>query len=327
MGSLSGGLWTEVPGAKCVAIYNRTRSKAEKLAAEFGIPAVYSDAAELLDAEKLDFVDIATSNDTHAPLTKLVASHKLPVICQKPLAPTLAEAEEMAAVCKAAGVPLLVHENWRWQRPIREMKRVLDAGTIGRPVRATISWITGVDDFANQPFLKELERMLLADMGVHLMDTTRFLFGEPESLWCQNRRVQSDLRGEDLSTVMLSMRNGMTVVVLISSARSPMEKDFYNETLFFVEGDRGTIELGGDYWVRVTTADGTLSRRYPPARYAWADPLYDLSMAAGVDCHRNLLAHIRGEGAGETTAEDNLKSLRLVELCYESAGSGAIVRV
>ncbi len=253
-----------MPGAKCVAIYNRTRSKAEKLAAEFGIPAVYSDAAELLNAEKLDFVDIATSNDTHGPLTKLVASHKLPVICQKPFAPTVAEAEEMYAACKAAGVPLLVHENWRWQRPIREVKRVLDAGTIGRPVRATISWITGVDDLSNQPFLKELERMLLADMGVHLMDTMRFLCGEPETLWCQNRRVQSDIRGEDLSTIMLAMHNGMTVVTLIGLARSPMEKDYYNETLMFIEGDRGSIELGGDYWVRVTTADGTLSRRCTP---------------------------------------------------------------
>ncbi len=55
--------------------------------------------------------------------------------------------------------------------------------------------------------------------------------------------------------------------------------------------------------------------------------MYDLSMAAGVDCHRNLLAHLRGEGVAETRAEDNLKSLRLVEASYASADSGELVRV
>ena len=71
--------WREIGGTRCVAIYNRTRAKAEALAREFGIPAVYDDAEELLRNEKLDFVDIITDVDTHARFVQLAAAHKLPI--------------------------------------------------------------------------------------------------------------------------------------------------------------------------------------------------------------------------------------------------------
>ena len=58
--------WRELPGAECVALYNRTRAKAEALAREFGVPAVYDDPETLLDAESPDFIDIITDVDSHA---------------------------------------------------------------------------------------------------------------------------------------------------------------------------------------------------------------------------------------------------------------------
>lgn len=87
---------------ECVALCNRTRGKAEALAAEFGVPAVYDDAAELLKHERLDFVDIITDPGTHRQFVELAAAHGVPVICQKPMAPTLADARAMAAACRRA---------------------------------------------------------------------------------------------------------------------------------------------------------------------------------------------------------------------------------
>src|SRR5262245_57498523 len=83
--------WQQIPGAQCVAIYNRTLPKAEKLAERFGVTAVYDDAEKLLKTEELDFIDIITSVETHSPFVHLAAKHKMPVICQKPMAPTLAD--------------------------------------------------------------------------------------------------------------------------------------------------------------------------------------------------------------------------------------------
>ena len=127
--------WREVGGVECVAFYNRTRHKAEALAREFGVPAVYDDAATLLDNETLDFVDIITDVDSHSTFTLLAASYQLPVICQKPMAPAPAVAREMVAQTNAAKVPFFVHENFRWQTPLRALKQYLDQGQIGTPFR------------------------------------------------------------------------------------------------------------------------------------------------------------------------------------------------
>nr|MDQ2998311.1 Gfo/Idh/MocA family oxidoreductase [Chloroflexota bacterium] len=97
--------WRELEGVECVAIYNRTRAKAEALARDFGVPRVYDDPLALLDQEQLDFIDVITDVDTHSRFVQLAAQYKLPVISQKPMAPTLAEAERMVAACRAAGTP------------------------------------------------------------------------------------------------------------------------------------------------------------------------------------------------------------------------------
>jgi D-apiose dehydrogenase len=316
--------WHELAGVECVALYNRTRAKAEALAHEFGVPAVYDDPEELLRNERLDFIDVITDVDTHSRFVHMAAARRLPVICQKPMAPTYAEAERMVATCREAGVPYFVHENWRWQTPIRQLKSVLESGQIGRPFRARIAMVSGFPVFANQPFLRELEQFVLTDMGSHVLDVARFLFGEAQSLYCQTRRVHSDIKGEDVATVMLEM-DGTTVSCEMGYAENFLERDSFPETLIFIEGQRGSIELAPDLWLRITTADGTNSRRYPPPRYAWADPAYDLIHASIVPCNANLLDALRGEHQAETTGEDNLRTVRLVFAAYDSAASGQAV--
>jgi predicted dehydrogenase len=98
-----------------------------------------------------------------------------------------------------------------------------------------------------------------------------------------------------------------------------MEHERFPETFLFAEGDRGSMELGPDFWVRVTTEAGTHAYRCPPPRFSWADPAYDVVHASIVACQANLLAALRGEGQAETTADDNLRSLELVFGAYESA--------
>jgi hypothetical protein len=98
--------WHELPGARVAALYNRTRPKAEALARAFDVPpaSVYDDAAEMIRRERPDVVDVITDVDTHSHFVRLAAGHRVPVICQKPMAPTLAEAEAMVAACREAGV-------------------------------------------------------------------------------------------------------------------------------------------------------------------------------------------------------------------------------
>ena len=318
--------WREA-GAECVAVYNRTREKAEALAQEFGIPAVYSDVHTMIREARPGFLDIVTGVETHRHYVELAAASGLPVVCQKPLAESLADAEAMAAACRDAGVPLLVNENWRWQTPIRELKRVLSMGVIGEVFRARIDMISGFPVFANQPALADLEQFILTDLGSHTLDTARFLFGEARGLYCQTARVHPNIRGEDVATVMLKTRDGATVVVEMAYAGNRLERECFPQTLLFVEGTRGSAEVAPGYWLRVTTEEGTLARRCPPPRYPWADPAYDVVHASIVPCQRHLLAALRGEAVPETDGADNLRTLRLVFASYGSAREGKAVPI
>jgi predicted dehydrogenase len=185
--------WQEVGGVDLVAVYNRTVSKAEKVAARFNVPRAYDDAEQLLESEKLDFVDIITEIDAHAPFVKLAARHGLPVICQKPMAPDLPTAEDMVDSCRKAGVPFFVHENWRWQTPIRSLRQVLDEGRIGIPFRARVDMISGFPVFDNQPFLKTLRNFIITDLGSHILDVARVLFGEAGSVYCRTHKIHADI--------------------------------------------------------------------------------------------------------------------------------------
>jgi predicted dehydrogenase len=318
--------WRELKAVECVAIYNRTLAKAEALAKTFDVRGVYSDPEQLLAREKLDFVDIITDVDSHAHFVKLAAERGLPVICQKPMAPTLKEATELVEFCRRKKVPFFVHENWRWQTPIRQLHRILTEGHIGAPFRARIDMISGFPVFANQPFLKELEQFILTDLGTHILDVARFLFGEAHGLYCQTNRVHRDIQGEDVATVMMRMGKAETAVLCeMAYAENPLEREVFPQTLIFVEGEKGSLELAPDYWIRLTTKDGTLARRYPPQRYAWANPAYDVVQASIVDCHANLLGALPGKHAAETTGEDNLKTLKLVFAAYDSAAKDQVL--
>lgn len=314
--------WNEAGGVECVALYNRTRSRAEAMAGEFGVPAVYDDVKTLLDTEKLDFVDICTNVETHAELTRLAAERGLPVVCQKPMATTLTEAETMLATCQLHNVPLFINENWRWQYPIRQFKRILEEGRIGKPFRARIDMISGFPVFKNQPFLAELEQFIITDLGSHTLDVARCLFGEANSLFCQTHKAHTNIKGEDVATMMLNMGSDITVLVQMAYAENYLEREAFPQTFITVEGTKGSLELGIDYWIRETTADGTLAKRYPPPRYDWANPFYDVVHSSIVPCQADIAQALRGEGTAETTGEDNLKTVRLVFGSYQSAATG-----
>lgn len=322
--------WREIPGTECVAIYNRTRARAEAFARDLGVPAVYDDPEKLLREVQPDFVDNITEVGGHKPLSLLCAKHRVPCICQKPMAPSLADGRAMVAAFAKAKTPLFIHDNWRWQPQMRALIDTLRAGVIGTPFRARFSFISGFDVWANQPALRELERFIMTDLGVHLFDTARACFGEAHSVYCQTRRTLSPaVKGENVATLLLSMGEARTSVVIeMAYAKTPLEREIFPQTLAFVEGPRGSLELTPDYWLRVTTRKGTRSRRYAPKRYAGFDPRYEIILYASmVPCLRDLLGALRGERPGETTGADNLKTMEVAFAAYESAAKDRLVHL
>jgi predicted dehydrogenase len=310
--------WMELQGIELVALYNRTKAKAETMADKFKVPKVYDDVGKLLDNEKLDFVDIITDVDTHAPFTSMAAQKGIAVICQKPMAPKLQIARQMVESCDRLNVPLYIHENWRWQTPIRKVKEILTANTIGKIFKGRVTFCSGFPVFDNQPFLAELEEFILTDIGSHILDVCRFLFGEVANLRCQTSTVNPKIKGEDVANVFMKMQNGITCYAEMSYA-SILEYESFPQTFILVEGELGSIHLTRDFKLHTTTRSGTEVITAPPKHYDWADPAYALVHSSIVDCNRNLLGSLTGMAPAETTGKDNFETVRLVHAAYASA--------
>ncbi|HMR82668.1 MAG TPA: Gfo/Idh/MocA family oxidoreductase [Niabella sp.] len=312
--------WQELPGVSITALYNRTLTKAEAIAKKFGISRIYGNVEELLDKESPDFVDIITDIDTHAQFTNLAAERKIHVICQKPMAPSLALAKNMVDACKANSVQLFIHENFRWQLPVRKLKAALDSGVIGRAFKARVSFCSAFPVFDNQPFLKELEHFILTDIGSHVLDICRFLFGEAKTLFCLTQRVNPAIKGEDVANVLMEMDSGLHCYAEMSYA-SIMEREAFPQTLALIEGEEGSLHLTNDFELKIIRRDRTASATIEPVRYSWADPAYAVVHSSIVACNENILQGLQG-GVAETTGADNLKTVQLVWASYESAATG-----
>ena len=321
------GAWSEIDGAELVAVYNRTISRAQNIADYFNVPGVYDNPEELFEKEQLDFVDIITDVDTHAHFVEMAVKHGIKhIICQKPMAPDFETAKKMVSLCKSSGVKLYIHENYRWQAPIRRFRQIVDSGIIGKPFKARVSFLSGFPVFDNQPFLMELDHFILTDMGSHVLDVVRFLFGECDSLWCQTRAVNHKIKGEDLAVILMEMSNGMPVYTEMSYA-SIVEHDTFSTLNILVEGEKGSVFLGPKFEIKTTTREGTKSEIVKFPSYSWADPDYIVNHESGIHVSRNILDDIQKKGKAENSGDDNLETMRLIWASYESATSGEKIKV
>ena len=130
-------------GVDLAAVCDIDPAKARSAAERFGAPRWHKDPREMLDSERLGLVDIVTRMDTHQELVELALARRVPTIVQKPFGPDLAACVAMTERASREGVFLAVHENFRVQRPLREVVNVVRSGVIGEPNWARISFRTG----------------------------------------------------------------------------------------------------------------------------------------------------------------------------------------
>lgn len=309
--------WGLIEGAEIVAVCDVDEARAGRYAETFGIEAVYTDAAAMLTAEQLDFVDIATQAPTHLALCTSAAAHGVNVICQKPLAPSLEEAEQIVAACRS--VTFMVHENFRWQHPLLELKRA--TAELGELFFGRIHFRSGYDVYADQPYLATDERFIVYDLGVHLFDLTRFFFGEARTLTCHTRRVNPNIVAEDVATALLEMHSGAHVVVDMSYA-SRLERETFPQTLVELEGSRGSARLDADYRLSVTTDAGTRRVDVSPRRFDWAPVPVTAIPESVVNSQRHFLTCLQTGTTPDTSGADNLRTLELTFGAYRAAAAG-----
>lgn len=308
--------WGLIEGAAIVAVCDQDPAKAKWPGAKS-----YTDTAAMLAEEKLDFVDIITTVESHRPLVELAAAHGVPVICQKPFALDMDDARAMVRACEEAGVPLMVHENFRWQSPLMAIKAVLEAGEIGAPTYARIQFRHAYDIYTNQPYLKTEPRLAIQDLGIHVLDVARYCLGEAASLHCRTQRINPEVTGEDCVTIVLEHASGAVSLVDFSFF-TKLEPDPFPQTLVRIEGSKGTVELFQGYRLRVSgqgwSREEDVEPEVPPFG---AKPWHNIQESV-VNIQRHWVDCLLNGKEPATSGADNLQTLDLVFKAYASAETG-----
>jgi predicted dehydrogenase len=306
--------WRRVQDAKIVAACDLSLERA-RLAA----PRAYASVEEMLKAEDLDFVDIATRSTTHLELVSRAAERGLAIICQKPMAPDWATACRMVEISERHGVRFMMHDNWRWQSWYRAADAIIARGDIGVPLnyvfRCNVSHGTGNEPYPQQAYFRQLQRFLVDEVLVHHIDTARFLFGDISSIYAEGTRRNPRIAGEDHAILALRHGNGVMGFVEGHAFQKHNNSPTHDEAIF--EGDSGTIRVSsvGEIWFgqqKVWTDDQVKGYR--------GDSVYG-SQAHFIDC-------LKSGQPFETGAREYLeKTFAVVEAAYSSLTSHSRVEI
>ncbi len=304
--------WRALPEVQLVGWSDTDPSKVK------GLPA-YRSLGELLDKTNPDLVDIVTPPETHLEIVRAVAERKLPMICQKPLAPTYAEAVAVVD----AGAKLVVHENFRWQPWYREARRLIDSNHFGKLHSVAFRLRPGDGQGARayldrQPYFQRMPRLLVHETAIHWIDTFRFLMGEVSAVSATLRRMNPAIAGEDAGYIVFEFASGATGLFdgnrlndhVASNPRRTMGE-------MWLEGEKGVLRLDGDarLW-------------WKPHQQAEAEHRYDRGPdeAFGGGCcvalQRHVVRHFLEGAALENRGRDYLVNLRIEEAVYRSNAEG-----
>ena len=333
--------YQKLPGVEIVAIAGPDVERCQAVAATYGIPRVFADYRDML-ALDLDAVSIGVPNKYHAPMTIDAIAAGCHVLCEKPLANTVAEAERMVEAARGSDRVLMVAFNRRYLPNSLTLKRLIDAGTLGPIYHAKTGWTrrTGIPGFGGWFTTKSLSGGgPLIDLGVHMLDLSLYMMGYPRPVSVSGATyAEFGPRGmgtmdygtrpddpskivydvEDFATGLVRFENGATLVVEASWAGyQPLGDDIYVQ---LYGRDGGALIATPEYMQRhslriITEVEGVIMQSEPELADDEDEDEYDREVAAFVHC-------LRTGTPPPATFEQGLTIMRIIDALYRSATSG-----
>ncbi len=316
--------WARIPQTRLVGVADPDIARARAA----GAPA-YDDAARMLAETRPDIVDVVAPPAAHLDCIRLALdSGARAVICQKPFCRGLDEAREAVRLAAVAGVPLIVHENFRFQPWHRAMRRAIADGAVGALHQVTFRLRPGDGQgprayLDRQPYFQSMPRFLVHETAVHWIDLFRFLIGDPSEVYADLRRLNPAVAGEDAGHILFGYDDGARAL-FDGNRHLDHDADDLRRTMGegLAEGADGTLSLTGDGALRL--------RRFGARRWETLLPAQDLPGFGG-DCVAALQRHVAAgllTGAPfENEAADYLAVIELEEAVYRSAAEGRKLRV
>jgi hypothetical protein len=310
-------------GFNPVAIASRRRERAEKVAARHGVSRVYDTYEQLLDDPSLEVLDIAVPPQAQVSLIQAACQRRTAkgILAQKPLGMNYREAAEAVRACEEAGVMLVVNQNMRYDHSVRAAKTLLERGVLGEPIFATID-MRGIPHWMS--WHRDLRCLTLRIMSIHHLDTFRYWFGNPDTIFCS---VRTDPRTQfphtdGICSYILDYAGGLRGVGIDDTWTGPAQEGCPGDIRiqWRIEGTDG-LALGDLGWCKDPYTTPSTLRYASKGDRDFHRPLWTESWFpdAFVGTMAELLVGLETGVPPALSGTDNLKTMALVEAAYASA--------
>ena len=310
-----------VSGIDLVAVCDTVEQRARDAGEKNQVPWFTSYQKMLADVAS-DAVTICTPSGLHPQHGILAAKAGKHVICEKPMAISLAAADDLVHACDESGVHLFVVKQNRLNPSVQLVKRALDKGRFGRLYLAntTVHWTRPQEYYDQAPWRGtwEFDGGAFMNQASHYVDLIQWLVGPVESVIAKTATLARRIESEDTGAAVLKFRSGAIGIIEVTMLTYPRNL----EGSFTLLGEKGSVRIGGtavnriEHWAFADYDDD--DKRVDSANTSPAS-VYGFGHAG---YYRNVLAVLRGEAKPETDGREGRKSLELILGIYESAKTG-----
>lgn len=338
----------QVNGCQVVTVCQRNQAQAKAVADRYGVPRTFEHWEEMLAEARPEIVVIATPPHLHFPIAIQALAGGAHVLCEKPLAMTSAEARQMVDAAARARRVAMTGFNWRFPAAMQRLHAMLEDGFIGRLFHASARYLVRrwADEAAPPTWRMDRAQAgygAMGDLGVHLVDLTRWNFGEIVRVAARagvaypSKMVPAGDKPadtEDFCALTAELASGATVTLMVSRAARGG-----NEQTVEAYGSRGALSYrlvrgGSGKWYKgelEATSDGGFEPVKVPAGLPRSagegDVLEVLGKATIVPLVKRFLAGIRKGQSPSPSFEDGLRAQTVLDATLESAARGRWVDV
>lgn len=311
-----------IEGAELAAVCDIIPEKAAAIAERFHVPA-FEDMDVMMESVRPDAVVVLTPSGDHAAHTIRLAKHEVPVVVEKPMALTLADADAMIRACDENGCRLFVVKQNRFNVPVVRVREALESGRFGRMVMGTVRvrWCRRQEyyDQASWRGTWAEDGGVLANQASHHVDLLEWMMGDPISVFAKASTALVDIEAEDTAVVVLRFASGALGVIEATTATRPTDLEGSLSLL----GENGTAVVGGFAVNELTTwrfddegeADEEIRKKSsvnPPNVYGFGHQAY---LEHVVEC-------LASGGPALVDGLEGRRSLELITAIYESIETG-----
>ena len=304
---------------KVVAICSLNENDAIYYSKKFNNCPIYSNFKKMIEEIDLDFIDIVIPPKDHLKLIKIAANKNVNIICQKPFTNSYSEAVDAVNISNKNNILLIVHENFRFQPWYIKIKSILDNNSLGELYNVSFRMRPGdgqgKDAYLDrQPYFQKMERFLVHETAIHIIDVFRFLFGEIESVFANLFKLNKHINGEDAGYILFNFKNGAKGFFDGNRLSDHIAQD-RRLTIgeMFIEGSKGTLRLNrnGELFKRNFGSNKEVKISYKWQKKGFAgDSVFK--------CQSHILEHYLDGKNLYNSGNDYLQNLKIEEYVYKS---------